>query len=461
MIRYTVSAIKDKGNIRDSQQDYLLILPYHFEDKEGTDVFLADRLNVFIIADGMGGTAGGEIASKLAVNAVKSYFDQAARKGLEDYRTHLTEAIHQANQEIISFAGTHPEDKDMGTTIVIALIDQSMLHVAWVGDSRCYGVQRTDSRLIQISKDHSYVQMLIDDGKLDPELAYQHPNRNLVTRSLGMKDVQVDYNVHDLSAYSYIYLCSDGINSMISDSQIHEQICQNAKVETLNKSIVQAALDAGGDDNISSILIAVQQDSFGNRAISATIDPYQSGRNELDKVKSVPSTNSTSSNRKIIIGIILLCVAALIAGIYFLINKKNQAHPVHGVNTDTVALIKVPASTVVDSTVNSSGNTPGQFTDTVKSNKISNDTVDAKLRKQLQLSYYIRLGIYPDKNAATHATKDIQTKYPNQKCIWRKLMSDQYEVCIVNFESQQKAESFMKQQDIKEGVIIVQKDTDK
>lgn len=449
MIRYTVSAIKDKGNVRDSQQDALLILPFHTEAEGNSDVFLSDKANVFIVADGMGGTAGGEIASKLTVNTLKSFFEQAIKKELGDIKTELTEAISKANQSVIDYASTHPEDKDMGTTVLITLIEQNLLHVAWVGDSRCYGLRKSDSKLVQISKDHSYVQMLIDEGKLDPELAYQHPNRNLVTRSLGMKDLQVDYIVHELSEFSFIYLCSDGINSMIEDKLIEEIINQRNKVEIINKALVQAALDAGGHDNISSILIDMRQNT-SNISI-----PYSENEYTPKQIKS------PSHQPKYVL--IILTLIAIITGTYFILGRfqntmSNKQGTQQSHDNDTIKYLALPPGDTATYRLDTMNLATLNATDTItKRNHIKSDSTVEKLSNDLNLSYYIRLGVYPNRQSADTILKAAKLKFNIQNITSRSLGSERYEVCIINFSNQKNAEKFIQINNIKDGVILVQK----
>lgn len=258
-MNYTVSAIKDKGKIRDSQQDSLLVLPYNIINNGYEDIYLPDLPNVFIVADGMGGTSGGEIASKIAVAAIKNYFSNKITQSISEPEALLHNAIQLANKHILEFADSHHENRNMGSTIVLSLIFNNKIHICWVGDSRCYGINKHSGKIIQLTKDHSFVQTLIDEGKIDKDTAIHHPNRNLITRSLGMDKVISDYKSYDLDNFSHIYICSDGVNSMIEDVEIEQIINQIDDVSTCNKAIVQAALEAGGDDNISSILLSFSQ----------------------------------------------------------------------------------------------------------------------------------------------------------------------------------------------------------
>ncbi len=231
----------------------------HNEDSIGTE----RELGLVVLADGMGGYKAGEVASALAVNTIVSELSELLDKTSQHHGSDdgeslqsqaLREAIEKANRVIYTTQSQHPECKGMGTTIVAALFHDNCITVAHVGDSRLYRLRA--NQLEQIGKDHTLLQDLIERGLYTPEEARTSQNKNLVTRALGIDmDVNVDIQ-EELALPNDIYLlCSDGLNDMVEDSDIHLTINEfSDSLERAAQELIKKANDNGGKDNISVIL---------------------------------------------------------------------------------------------------------------------------------------------------------------------------------------------------------------
>lgn len=212
------------------------------------DTYYGDsQLGLWLVADGMGGHEHGEVASALARDTIV----QQVREGAG-----LAEAIRAADQEIMRQSQRRAEALPMGTTVVAARIEGSQFEIAWVGDSRIY---LWDGSLHQLSQDHSYVQELIDQGAITPEQARTHPHRNVITQALGVTDPQV-LNVEvlrgELKPAMQLLLCSDGLTEEIDDDTISTILSKiDLSAQECVDQLVLAALNGGGSDNITALLL--------------------------------------------------------------------------------------------------------------------------------------------------------------------------------------------------------------
>ncbi|KGM52445.1 protein phosphatase [Lysobacter concretionis Ko07 = DSM 16239] len=206
------------------------------------------ELGLWLVADGMGGHEYGEVASALARETIV----REIRDG-----TPLTQAIRIADEEIIRTSRQRRDALPMGTTVVATRITGNRFEVAWVGDSRVYLWR--NGQLVQLSKDHSYVQELIASGTITQEQARSHPHRNVVTQALGVTDPR-NLNVATLSGEVFpgmqLLLCSDGLTEEVDDSEIARVLGQqDCSAQECVDTLVAAALDGGGSDNITAVLI--------------------------------------------------------------------------------------------------------------------------------------------------------------------------------------------------------------
>lgn len=213
------------------------------------DTYYGDsELGLWLVADGMGGHACGEVASALARETI-------VREILAG--TSLGQAIRLADEEIIRSSRRRNDSLPMGTTVVAARVQGNRFEVAWVGDSRAYLWR--DGQLAQLSQDHSYVQELIAQGALTSEQARSHPHRNVVTQALGVTDpnqLNVETLTGELRPGMQLLLCSDGLTEEVDDRDIAAALRQEdcSAQETVD-ALIAAALDGGGSDNVTAILV--------------------------------------------------------------------------------------------------------------------------------------------------------------------------------------------------------------
>ena len=213
------------------------------------DTYYGDsELGLWLVADGMGGHEYGEVASALAREAIV----REIRQG-----TPLAQAIRIADEEIIRTSKKRNDALPMGTTVVAARVTGNRFEVAWVGDSRVYLWR--DGQLAQLSQDHSYVQELIRQGAISVEQARSHPHRNVVTQALGVTDPQqlnVETMSGDLDAGMQLLLCSDGLTEEVDDARIARALANtDCSAQECVDELVAAALDGGGSDNITVVLV--------------------------------------------------------------------------------------------------------------------------------------------------------------------------------------------------------------
>ena len=214
-----------------------------------------DPTSVFaIVCDGMGGANAGEVASALAVETISERVCARWRDGISEdsIRNLLLTSITAANINVYDYAQIHPECRGMGTTVVAAVLHGDCCVIAHAGDSRAYVFH--DS-LRQITKDHSYVQNLVDQGIISEEQAKTHPHRNLITRALGIdEDIEIDFNAFYLPEKAKVLLCSDGLTNYVSEDEI-AGILQNGS-DSAAKQLVSLANEHGGGDNVTVVIIS-------------------------------------------------------------------------------------------------------------------------------------------------------------------------------------------------------------
>ncbi|TDJ32135.1 MAG: Stp1/IreP family PP2C-type Ser/Thr phosphatase [Gammaproteobacteria bacterium] len=224
--------------------------PGHKRKHNEDTVLAVPDLNLWLVADGMGGHDHGEVASALARDILLA----AVEDGLP-----LDKAIQEANEAVCSKATG--DYTGMGTTVVATHLDKNRFRVDWVGDSRAYHYQAAGDSLRQITTDHSYVQELLAGGAISPEQAENHPQRHVITQALGVTapaDLRVDTVKGKLRPGDVLLLCSDGLNNELDDEAIAEILGQNKSLEQKADQLVQSALDNGGSDNVSVALLALK-----------------------------------------------------------------------------------------------------------------------------------------------------------------------------------------------------------
>lgn len=238
-----VFAKSDIGRARELNEDFYYI------SKED------DEIKLFILADGMGGYNGGEIASKLAVEATKEYIlshFQDVKGDREQILEMMKKAVIQAN-EVVYKKAKHTEGLEaMGTTIDAVLIYNNKMFIGHVGDSRIYRIRKQFIR--KLTKDHNYPQQLIEEGKITKEEAITHPKKNMLTKAIGCtKEIIPDAMVKGFIKDDILIMCSDGLTNMISEQELYRITKENP--EFAHNLLVDEANKLGGYDNITVIII--------------------------------------------------------------------------------------------------------------------------------------------------------------------------------------------------------------
>ena len=210
--------------------------------------------NLYIVADGMGGEKAGDYASKSLIGYMLTYIEHTIKMPV----TAIQGAIEYANANLFAEGSKNPNLSGMGTTVVAASIIDNTLHVFNVGDSRCYVLD--ENSISQITKDHSLVEMLVSKGEITRESAEYKENKSKITRAVGAEErVLIDSFEVDLAGNEYVLLCSDGLTNMVDDRKIFDIISSSAGVKSSAKRLVEEANLSGGSDNISILLIDINE----------------------------------------------------------------------------------------------------------------------------------------------------------------------------------------------------------
>lgn len=223
-----------------------------------------------VVCDGMGGHAGGDRASRLAVET----FIRSVGAATGQPETILRDAAAEANRAVYEESQRSPERSGMGTTLVAALVDNDVATVVNIGDSRAYHLG--DRGLARLTEDHSLVGEMVAQGTLSEEQARVHPQRNVITRALGLREtVRADVSHVQLHDGDSLLLCTDGLHGMIDDRSIEQRLRTQPVAQSACDSLIESALDAGGDDNVTVILLRFGQLAEAAHAAidSATVDP--------------------------------------------------------------------------------------------------------------------------------------------------------------------------------------------
>lgn len=239
-----IVAKTDKGIVRDSNQDAYAVGEF------------SDEVVWSVVCDGMGGAAGGNIASALAVKVISDKINASYRENMKDasIKNMLDSALTAANFEVFDFAEVKPELQGMGTTVVCAIVRDNQAYIAHAGDSRAYVVSHDSIR--QITTDHSMVQDLLSRGKITSEEAENHPNKNIITRAVGVdKSIEIDFEQVDLNDDDVLLLCTDGLSNYVSNSEILD-IMSDGKHYAFADRLVNKANNNGGGDNITVVIIS-------------------------------------------------------------------------------------------------------------------------------------------------------------------------------------------------------------
>jgi protein phosphatase len=237
----TFAGRTDVGVVRSGNEDNFLMLP---------------ERGVFIVADGMGGHAAGEVASEMAVRIVAQELGDPAGRSDQELADSLRHAIQNANAAIFERTLTEHDKRGMGTTTTVLALTGSRYLIGQVGDSRAYLLR--DRKLVQLTKDHSYVQEQVDAGYLTPEQARTHPYSNVITRCVGANsEVTPDVYVGALHPGDKYLLASDGLTGMLEDSDLQAALTAYDGPQDLVDALIMDANHRGGLDNITAIVVRI------------------------------------------------------------------------------------------------------------------------------------------------------------------------------------------------------------
>ncbi len=242
-MRFSCAARTDVGVVRSGNEDSYL---------------MASDRGLFIVADGMGGHAAGEVASEMATRIVAERFRPARGMTDDELMAQLVGAIRAANEAIFQRTVTEVDKRGMGTTSTVLHLLPRRYLIGQVGDSRAYILR--GGVLSQLTKDHSYVQEQVDAGKLTPEEARVHPYANVITRCVGSSsDVVPDLYFGTLEAGDLLLLASDGLTGMLEDEDVRQIVMSGLELEEMVDALIAGANHRGGLDNVTTVLVRIEE----------------------------------------------------------------------------------------------------------------------------------------------------------------------------------------------------------
>ena len=261
-IRATLFAITDRGRTREHNEDTFLVADLGtsnaLRDSQRKTLTVTDRGLIFLVADGMGGAAAGELASEMAAVAIHREMVAgwtAAPLGTEEtFATNLRRAVEAANDQLHDYAGSHPEVRGMGTTATVVGVWRDRIYLAQIGDSRAYLIRDDAAR--QLTRDQSLTQRLVEVGELTEEEAEASERRNIILQALGPDDrVKVDLSWQMLQRDDLLVLCSDGLSSVVRRDDIAAVARDAGDVQQIGERLVTMANERGGPDNITIVVV--------------------------------------------------------------------------------------------------------------------------------------------------------------------------------------------------------------
>lgn len=288
------SARTNQGRVRQNNED-------------SVHLWSEDHIVLAIVADGMGGAAAGEEASRIAIETIHKFMADEEHRRIDSYDDEdidslldkLRESIVQANLQIVDKANTYPEFKGMGTTVTLAFARHTEVVLAHVGDSRAYLIDKETRHIEQVTSDHSFVQALVDAGHITQEEAEHHPMKNVLYRALGQAeeidvDLKADVRLH---IGDRMVLCSDGLTLHVNADEIAEVVSEEDDPHRASERLINLANERGGRDNISVIVIMVDS-STTNRSEAGKVqakiaeDIENNAKWDDDEEATVPITRT-------------------------------------------------------------------------------------------------------------------------------------------------------------------------
>lgn len=282
------------GNVRRAQ-----------EDSYGVELTTVNG-DLFVVCDGMGGHVGGKMASTIAVNSIVEFIK---KDKYPDPLFALNAALQFANMQILGYAEEHPELKGMGTTACVLLLQESNAYIAHVGDSRIYLYLRDKHQLHRITKDHSYVQTLVDAGQITDDEAENHPNKNRITKALGIKKdltPTIPTNSIQVKNRDVFVICSDGLSGMVKDKEILRILDKDTELQHRGDELIESALLNGGVDNITVELIEIS----GSACQISTFQSFYMV--QLDNIYPKPASGKSRWSNKLLMLTVLSVVLAFV-----------------------------------------------------------------------------------------------------------------------------------------------------
>ncbi|MGH3683273.1 MAG: PP2C family protein-serine/threonine phosphatase, partial [Natronosporangium sp.] len=276
-LRY--AARSDRGLVRDGNQD---------------SVYAGPRL--LAVADGMGGMAAGDVASNIVIAAMAPLDEDVPGDAIVDA---LRGSVETANQQLRETVDANPELEGMGTTLTALLFSGSRAGLAHIGDSRAYLLR--DGELTQITKDDTYVQMLVDEGRISPEEAGSHPQRSLLTRAMDGRDIDPEYSVRTVLPGDRYLICSDGLSGVVSEQTIGDSMREYVDPQLCVERLVSLALRGGGPDNVTVIVADASDEDIveaapvvGGAAAPAAGPADGDGATQADGRESTPAARASA-----------------------------------------------------------------------------------------------------------------------------------------------------------------------
>lgn len=390
MVSFKLFAGTDVG-LRDNNEDNFTVCPNLTQNEwmmpadHQQLIPLGERGCLMVVADGMGGQNAGEVASAIAIETVQTMFapEKLSNKVLSrpsSIQDYLKKVVSKADSNVKEYSKEHPEAEGLGSTIVMAWVIGNKAYIAWLGDSRAYAFAPNQG-IKRLSKDHSYVQQLVDAGKLTDIEAMNHPNSNIITRSLGdtSQKAKADVEEYELVGGEIILLCSDGLCGVCTDDEITGVLTENSTdLQICKEQLTELALDNGGSDNIT---IALMQISCN------------------DEIKNEKKKSHKSLGKNAFLGVFSLIIIVLI-----------------GVFVRNVLFLDIPAA---------SSPSLIQTTDTTKrqNKRDTSKSVKSKEEQQIKLEQEVhKLQLQPKKEESSHgrngSSSDVDSKEHSGIELW-------------------------------------------
>ncbi len=247
-IRWSSAQDTNVGMVREINEDSIISLP---------------EIQLWAVADGMGGYEAGNVASNMIV---KTLAEVTSKTTLNEYVDTVEDSLIDVNHRILEYADIMLDGRTLGSTVVSLLIKGHVGVCLWAGDSRLYRLRNNE--LMQLSRDHSQVEELVQQGFLSPEEAESHPDSNVITRAIGAHpDIYIDVNVFSVQLGDTFLLCSDGLYNMVSREMITQTLATGSTEESVN-SLIQQSLDNGANDNVSVIVVKGEPDATYSTQVS-------------------------------------------------------------------------------------------------------------------------------------------------------------------------------------------------